>query len=650
MANKSFTAWFKNISIAHKLYFAVGIMAVLIAFELVTLWFAVTTLSSVRAFVGGEGLWSKNQKDAVYHLRKFGLTRRPEEYALFLEFMQVPLGDHKTLVELSKPRPDMAAARQGFVQGRNHPDDVDGMIRLFTRWNRIYYINKAIEVWAKADQMISPLLPLGEQLHNEINLPQPDQQKIETLLKQIDEINLKLTSLEDEFSFTLGEGSRWLENLVLKLLFAVALTVEISGLLLTISVSRQIQKGLDEILRASRLIGKGDFTARASVYSADEIGILAQSFNQMAEELGASEEQIETIFKNAPDAVIVIDSKGRVIRWNPKAAAMFGWSQSEVIGKHLHETIIPHQHRVAHQRGLKHFFETGEGPVLNKKIEITALRKNGSEFDVELSISSTRVKGEHLFIGFISDATKRKKSEQSLKDYARKLEQSNNNLEQFAYVASHDLQEPLRTITNFAQLLEEKQKDNLDATSKKYMGYVVNASERMKRLIRDMLLFSRLGKQHSIEEVNFGSLLNEVLQDMELLIKENNAQINFGKMPVLMASKTEMKLLFQNLINNAIKYRKADIAPHIEIYAAKQTNHDWIFSVKDNGIGIDPEFKNKIFIIFQRLHSEKEYPGTGIGLATCKKIVELIGGTIWVESKPGEGSTFYFTFPKTQTI
>ncbi|HLP21789.1 MAG TPA: ATP-binding protein, partial [Chitinophagales bacterium] len=312
-------------------------------------------------------------------------------------------------------------------------------------------------------------------------------------------------------------------------------------------------------------------------------------------------------------------------------------------GRHLHETIIPHKYRVAHQRGMKHFFETGEGPVLNRRIDITALKKDNTEFDIELSISATKVRGEYIFIGFLSDSTERNKAQEELRNYARKLEQSNNNLEQFAYVASHDLQEPLRTITNFAALLEERQRPHFDPTSQKYMNYVMRAAERMKVLIKDLLLFSRIGKQRVVELLDLSELLQEVLLDMDVLIKENGALVTIANMPVLAGSKTELKLLFQNLINNAIKYRKADVAPVIEIKGDKHTDGVWLFSVKDNGIGIDPEFKEKIFVIFQRLHSEHEYSGTGIGLATCKKVVEIAGGKIWVDSKPGEGSIFYFT-------
>ena len=167
----------------------------------------------------------------------------------------------------------------------------------------------------------------------------------------------------------------------------------------------------------------------------------------------------------------------------------------------------------------------------------------------------------------------------------------------------------------------------------------------MKVLIKDLLLYSRLGRQHVVELVDFNDVLLSVLVDMNLLIKENNAVVKATHLPVLPMGKTEVKLLFQNLLGNAIKYRKKDVTPVVEINAEKQSNGTWLFAVKDNGIGIEEQFKERIFIIFQRLHNQDEYSGTGIGLATCKKVVELNGGTIWVESKPGIGSIFYFTFP-----
>ena len=214
MAGFSLLQTFKNASIAKKLYFTVGIMAMLIAVELFTLWFANSTLSSVRAFINGEGLWSKAEKDAVNALHKYARTGNETDYGHYLEFMKVPLGDHKTRMELIKPQPDFIIARQGFLEGRNHPDDIDGMIKLFTRFYGNYYIHRAIILWTQADSLSGPIMLAAEQLHAEINSPVPSQARGGALLDDIDNINANLTMVEDDFSFTLGEGARWMENLV----------------------------------------------------------------------------------------------------------------------------------------------------------------------------------------------------------------------------------------------------------------------------------------------------------------------------------------------------------------------------------------------------------------------------------------------------
>lgn len=289
----------RNISIAKKLYFIVGTMAVLIAIELFTLWFSISTLSSVRAFVGAEGLWSKAQKDASYSLSRYYQTHDEANYQEFQSFMAVPLGDHKTRMELMKPEPDLKIARQGFLEGRNHPDDIDGMISLFRRFYWISYINKAILIWSKGDSIIAPMVTIGEEFHKEVNLPHPSQTRLDSLLDNVNTINQRLTTLEDDFSFTLGEGSRWLEGVILKLLLSIVLTVEITGLTLSITVSRSITKGLNAINKATGRITTGDFTARAPVFSKDEIGQVAISVNKMTAQLVASNEELEAFIYRA---------------------------------------------------------------------------------------------------------------------------------------------------------------------------------------------------------------------------------------------------------------------------------------------------------------------------------------------------------------
>ena len=222
-----------------------------------------------------------------------------------------------------------------------------------------------------------------------------------------------------------------------------------------------------------------------------------------------------------------------------------------------------------------------------------------------------------------------------------------NELEQFAYVSNHDLQEPLRTITHFTRLIHEEYAGKLDEDGNKYLDFVYNSSKRMGELIRDLLEYSLLGRESTKAMLDCNQIVNAAIANVEDLIKQSSARITVEKLPEVFGYESELRLLFQNLITNAIKFQKKDIGPEI-IISVKSHGHEWLFSIKDNGIGIDKKQHEKIFIIFQRLHNRNEFGGTGIGLAHCKKIVEMHDGKIWVESTPGAGSTFLFTIPKTQ--
>jgi PAS domain S-box-containing protein len=263
--------------------------------------------------------------------------------------------------------------------------------------------------------------------------------------------------------------------------------------------------------------------------------------------------------------------------------------------------------------------------------------------------------GTYRMIGAMQDITHLKENEiaitqlnQNLEKHIQKLAESNEELERFAYVASHDLQEPLRMVTSFMQLLKSKYSDQLDATAQKYIHFAVDGASRMKTLIHDLLEISRIGSLPAVHrEINTTDVIRKTLAALKRVLDESQAKINVSSLPVVYGNESQLLQLFQNLISNAIKYT-ANVIPEITI-SWSETPGEWQFCVADNGIGIDPQSYEKIFIIFQRLHNQKDYTGTGIGLAICKKIIELHGGKIWVESSKGNGSKFYFTISKMQT-
>ena len=243
------------------------------------------------------------------------------------------------------------------------------------------------------------------------------------------------------------------------------------------------------------------------------------------------------------------------------------------------------------------------------------------------------------------DITERRQAEEKIKTYTEDLHRSNQELEHFAYVASHDLQEPLRTVCSFSQLLGQRYRGKLDADANDFINFIVDGAARMQTLINDLLAFSRVGTRgNPFAPVACGEILRIALGNLDMAIADSGANITHDPLPTVLADPTQMTQLFQNLCSNAIKFRRPEEAPQIHVSAARQDGV-WHFNVRDNGVGIEPRYFDRIFIIFQRLHGREEYPGTGIGLAVCKKIVERHGGRIWVESEPGKGSTFHFTIP-----
>jgi PAS domain S-box-containing protein len=527
--------------------------------------------------------------------------------------------------------------------------------------------------------------------------------------------------------------------------------------------------------------------------SEEQIKQLNADLQKNISQLKEREEQIQTIFRNAPEAVIVIDEEGKITSWNPMAEAIFGWTPDEVIGKNLHETIIPQRFREAHLKGLKHFLKTGEGPILNKPLELHACKKDNTEIDAGLRISQTYLKGKYYFIGFVSDITFRKKAEAEIRqkkeqleainkqlqmfaamaessfdfvsmadmngdifylnrggrllmglepdeappkpiaDYCepatwkllqkeglpavlergwwegegklrnfrtgelwdaamrtfmvtdpttnqplciaaidsniteqkkaeKKLEQSNkelekviqqlnqvnNELESFSYSVSHDLRAPLRSINGYAQIILEEHQPLLNEELKRLFGIIQNNAKRMGTLIDDLLAFSRLGRRPLTKTpVNFNDLVHQVVKDQEGTFHVNTS-ISIHSLKSTEGDQTLLYQVFANLISNAIKYSGKKETPRIEI-GFLENDDEYIYYIKDNGAGFNMEYAHKLFGVFQRLHSNEEFEGTGVGLAIVQRIIAKHGGRVWAEGEINKGATFYFSLPKPLT-
>lgn len=356
------------------------------------------------------------------------------------------------------------------------------------------------------------------------------------------------------------------------------------------------------------------------------------------------EEKLQQLVKSAPDAIIVVNEEDVITVWNPKAEDIFGWEAAEVVGKDLSDTIVPPQHRDAHRRGMQRLLNTGETRVLNRTIEVTALRKDGSEFYVSLTISRASLPQGSLFISFLRDISEQKKAAMELEQQRVQLERTNSELEQYAWVTSHDLKEPLRKIRTFSDMLLTMSREDLPQEALHRIRKIQESAERMDKLIEAILMYSHSSPDETLEEVDLNTIVTEVLSDLELSISNSNAVVEVTPLPVVRGIPFQLRQLFQNLVSNAIKYNRPGVPPVITItHAIKKGYHQ--IEVADNGIGFKEEFAGKIFQVFQRLVARHEYEGTGIGLALCKKIAENHGGSIEAYSKEGAGSRFEILLP-----
>ncbi len=367
--------------------------------------------------------------------------------------------------------------------------------------------------------------------------------------------------------------------------------------------------------------------------------------------LSENEQYLKTIFNSVQTGLIVLNAETHeIIDANPLAVEMVGTDRGKIIGSVCHQFICPAQ------KGKCPITDLGQTVDRSERV---MLRADGTRMPIIKSVIPITITDRKYLLESFLDITHLKEvekelvalkeAEEEIKKKTDELARSNLELQQFAYIASHDLQEPLRAISGFTELLVKRYQGKLDERADKYLSFITDASLQMQHMIQDLLLYSRVETQaHEFVKTDSKVSLDQAIANLRVLIQESNAVITHDPLPEIIADGEQITLLFQNLIGNAIKYHKPDVAPIIHISAQKDENK-WQFSVADNGIGIDEKYSDRLFKIFQRLHTRNEYPGTGIGLAICKRIVERHEGKIWVKSTPGEGATFYFTIPLKKT-
>ena len=360
-------------------------------------------------------------------------------------------------------------------------------------------------------------------------------------------------------------------------------------------------------------------------------------------ELADSEQRYRTLVEGAGQPIYAVDGDGVFLFMNGLAAKELGGDAEDFVGRPMGD-LFPEE--VA-ERQMNRIREVIQSGAARRHENESIIRGEKRYYDTGL-YPLKNLAGETVSVlGISQDITDRRRAEAALAQRAEELGRSNAELQQFAYVVSHDLQEPLRSVISYLQLLVRRCQNQLDADAERFVSRTVAAAERMKTLINDLLKYSRVGTQgQPFAPTDCSELLGQVLDNLKVAVEESQAVVTHDELPTVMADAMQLSQLLQNLIGNALKFR-GDRAPATHVGADRQEGA-WLFSVRDNGIGIEPQYVGRIFQVFQRLHTRREYPGTGIGLSICKRIVERHGGRIWVESEGGNGSTFYFTIPDRQ--
>ncbi|HSW05012.1 sensor histidine kinase [Aquabacterium sp.] len=584
--------------------------------------------SAVRAYIGGESLWSKGQKSAVQHLQSYAETRAPADWQRYQQAIAVPLADRRAREALDRPVLDMAVVRQGFVAGGIHPDDVPGMVRLYRWFGSLPFMARVIGIWAEGDQRIADLGAVAQQLREQLAAGAAPP-ALRATLDSLRALDGELTALEVRFSYSLADAARTAQ--LIFTLSLVSLAAVLGGLAL-------------------------GFTRRQAGLGARHLAALRES-----------ETRLRSLWETTQDSVLIIDRDSRIRFCNPAVEATFGWRPDELIGQPL-TMIQPLALRPAHAAGMARYLAGGRRRLDWSAVEIPALHRSGREFPIEVAFSQMWLQGQPCFVGFLRDISRRKQAEDALRAANEQLEQrvaertaeltrANERLREldrlkseFLATMSHELRTPLNAILGFSGLLRNGRSGPLNPEQQRQLGLVQGAGTHLLALINDLLDLSQIESGRMAlrrEAFDLAEVLAEVCQTLQPAAQAKQLLLHDDIAPGALGMRGDRRKVYQvllNLAHNGVKF-----TDHGEVVLrAHREGGEMRITVADTGIGIPFEQQPLLFEAFRQLDGSlsRRREGTGLGLYFSRRLVGLMGGSITVDSTPGRGSVFSVTLPQ----
>ena len=595
----------------YALYSVVLVFIAIVAVLVVLQQERALVLSDVRAYVGGEGLYSKAQKRAVIQLLLYARSRDEAHWLEFEKALAVPLGDRDARLELLRPKPDIGRAAEAFVRGQNHPSEVERMARFFLRFQNVAYVAEAIRIWTEGDREVARLQALGAELRRLVQGGRIRPAALDDLVTRIAATDERLTLLEGDFSSTLSEGARFILAATENLLLALAAVLLAVGWMYSLRVTGNA-RAADAALRGSE--------ARYRILS---------------------ESMLEGL---------LILRDGRFLHANPAAPRLLGVAEKDLIGTEFAPLVHPDFRGVVADRHARRM----AGEQLPPRYDIRILTRAGQAIWVHLANERIDWDGKPAVLTIMSDLTARKQNEDEVtalnenlerrvSERTAELERSNRELESFNYSVSHDLRAPVGVISSFATVIRTDFARELPEQAQHYLTHIEQNAAQMARLIDNLLEFSRMGRAVLVRApVNMRSLVDDVVRQLRQV--DAHVLPSVGDLPPATGDAVLLRQVWHNLIGNAVKFSRKVDRPRIDIGHA-DSGAGAAYFVRDNGTGFDERYADKLFGVFERLHSPAEFEGTGIGLAIVKRVVDLHGGRIWAKSTPGQGAVFWFTLP-----